>query len=134
MNNYTERLELPEGQWAVLLTRLPADRAQMVRVGIAREQDMRKKSLRVGDPVFVVSVRDAVLWECSVKNYLTDELVNDISKADPRVSDAVELKALELYATWYAEAYGGPKEPSPTDASTPNGEKDTTSETSEPHS
>lgn len=123
MNTYTERLELPDGQWAVLLTRLPAARYQMVRVAAAREQDMRKRALKTADPVFIAAVRDAFLWECQVKNYLTGEWTDAITAADPKVSDAVEMKALELWIAWRTDAEPGPKGSSPTDASTPSGEK-----------
>lgn len=133
MNNYTERMELPDGQWAVLLTRLPTDRYQMVRVAAAREQDTRKRALKTADPVFVAAVRDAFLWECQVKNYLTGEWTDQITAADPKVSDAVEIKALELWIAWRTDALPGPKGSSPTDKSTPSGEKAADhSETNEP--
>lgn len=132
MNNYTERLELPDGQWAVLLTRLPADRAQMVRFAIAREQDTRRKNLRGDDPVFIEAVTKAVLLECSVKDYLTGETVTDIAKADPRVSDAIQAKAFVLYVAWSTDAYPGPKDSTGTDSQTPNTETTAVpSETSE---
>ena len=123
MNNYTERLELPDGQWAVLLTRLPADRYQMVRVAAAREQDARKRPLKQGDPIFVAAVRDAFLWECSVKDYLTGEITNDIDRADPSISDQIEIKSMVLWIAWRSAAEPGPKGSSPTDNRTPSGEK-----------
>lgn len=122
MNTYTERLELPDGQWAVLLTRLPADRYQMVRVAVAREQDTRKRGLKQGDPIFVAAVRDAFLWECSVKDYLTGALSTDVNDADPKVADAIEMKALALWIDWRQAAEPGPKGSS-TDDQTPSGGK-----------
>lgn len=123
MNNYIERMELGEGQWATLLTRLPADRAQRIRVALVREQDERAKTIALTDPIFAEAVRDAVLWECSVKDYLTGEITSDINRADPRISDEVEVKALELYIAWSVEAYPGPKGRSRTDAPTRTSKK-----------
>lgn len=124
--NYTERLDLGEGQWAVLLTRLPADREHQVRLATTRERDQRKSlSLRgLSDPAFIQIVRDAMLWECQVKDYLTGNDTSDIGKADPKVSDQVGLKAVELYVLWYAEANPGPKGSPGTANQTPTTETD----------
>lgn len=130
--NYTERLDLGEGQWAVLLTRLPAEREQRIRVFAARERDQRKSnSLRgLSDPAFIEIVRDAMLWECQVKDYLTGDMTSDIGKASPAISDEVGLKAIELYVLWYSEAYAGPKGSAGAASPTPSGEKtDSPSET-----
>ena len=126
MNNYTERLELPEGQWADLLTRLPTARAQIVLVAIAREQDIRKKPLMTWDPVFTDAVARAHLVSARLKNYLhPDQWVgaDEYGLAAPEITDEIKVRATVLYAQWSADATPGPKEPSTTDSPTPTGAK-----------
>lgn len=131
MNNYTERLELADGQWATLLTRLPSDRAHSVRVAVAREADAREAAgIMGGDPVFIKAVMKAHLLECRVKDYLTGEMTSDVDKADPRITDEIEAKAFVLYVEWSQDAYPGPKD-STAEQDSPTPTTPTTSEAPE---
>lgn len=134
MQNYIERLELPDGQWATLLTRLPTDRALAVRLAYAREAAQRgEKGIPGGDPAFMDAVTRAHLHEAHLRDYLTGEWVDaaGYGKADPTVTDTIQGKAFVLYVEWSEEAYPGPKGTTPTpDSQTLSGgeEASTTSE------
>lgn len=133
MEQYLKRIELPDGQWATLLTRLPTDRAQMVRVASARESQSRGKGIRGGDPVFTEAVARAHLWEASLVDYLTGDKIGaaDYGKADPRVTDTIQAEAFALYIEWTDEAYPGPKGSTPPpDSPTPTTEEAEASTTS----
>lgn len=96
---HTERLELPDGQVAVLLTRLPWERALLVRKEVAREQN---------DPAFLDAVCRAHLWTgTKLRDYLTDEWLDeaDYGKASPPVVDAIQAQAFLLFIAWSREAY-----------------------------
>ena len=122
LENYLERLQLPDGQWASLLTRLPADRARVVRS--AAQQFMRTKD----QPTWIDAVCQAVLWEAHLKDYLTGEWTDDYGAADPRVVDQIQARAFILYSVWAREAFPKGKaaaepatnEKPPSDASPPS--------------
>jgi hypothetical protein len=95
-----------------------------VRIALAREQDTRTKRLSGDDPVFIEAVTRAHLWEASLKDYLTGAHLGaeEFGKADPRVTDAIQVQAFVLYVAWASEAYPGPKGSSGTEPQTPTSE------------
>ena len=123
--DWLEDLTLPDGQYAKLLKRLPNERAMAINTAVARERAVRDGGLiPVWDPVFADAVAKAVLWEARLKDYLTGNWVdaNEYGKADPRVSEKIQVRAIELYVEWYREAYAGPKDSSETGLPTPPSE------------
>ena len=94
--SYVERVDLPNGQWADLLTRLPYERATMIVKAIAREGNTL--------PVFEDVVLRAHLWRAKLTNYLepdADALGADgVGMADPETVDQLQTRAMELYIAW----------------------------------
>lgn len=99
---YTERLEGPDGQYIVLLTRLPYERAFQV------EQWAVKPGSTLAD--FAHGCLHAMLWEAKVKDYLTDEDAgDDVDRGAPEVIGPWRERAVELYIEWKNAAFPAPK-------------------------
>lgn len=112
---YTKRFEGPDGQYVVLLTRLPYDRALQVEEAFATEPTAGKRA---------DAVLRALLWDASVKDYLTDEVTADINAANPALIADWRDEATVLYLAWRKEAFPGPKGSSKTGRSTPPSSKE----------
>ena len=100
MESYLEKLEEPDGQFIVLLNRLPYDIAHMIEAGFERERDPGRRA---------DIVLRAALWECEVKHYLTGKDSVYIGDADPALVGKWRDRAVELYLAWKKEAMPGPK-------------------------
>lgn len=133
MDDWTEELPLSNGQKAVLLKRYPAERANMVRVAVAREEAARNgQGLTYTDPALTFAIARASLWDgTKLKDYLTGAPLDlhDYGKADPRDVDKIEAKALVNYVTWAMDAYPGPKDSTGTEPPTSPSENPEASET-----
>lgn len=105
MESYLERLELPDGQWAELLTRLTYQRWQSVLLAVAHD---------VTNPVFADAVVRAVVWKASLRHALTGEEIgaDSLDDAQPEIIDAIFDRAFVLYNAWRKEAF--PKADQPT--------------------
>lgn len=122
--NYTEKQEGPDGQYCVLLTRVPYDIALDVDVVVETERAPSRRA-------------DAILrgltWECSVINYLTGERTSDVGAADPYLVLEWRNRAVELWHEWKKVAAPGPKGSARTGSQTPSTDPSSEpSETSEP--
>jgi hypothetical protein len=101
--DYTERLELPDGQWAVLLTRLPYNRAHRIRTQASHDSTI---------VAFADACVRAFLWEASLTDSLTGEQglgADEFDRAADEVVSAIGKRALELHHEWRIVAYPGPK-------------------------
>ncbi len=97
---WLERQEGPDGQYADLLTRVPYDRQRAIEISLGRfqsELDQQDAALR------------GLLWEASVKDTLTGETTDDIGRAGAEVIQPWRIRAMELYNAWYKAAMPGPK-------------------------
>ena len=100
VNTYTERQEGPDGQYCVLLTRVPYDRWLLIEAESHRDRN---------PATFTDVIFRALLEEASVKNYLTGEDDFDVARADPALVTKWRERAFELYFEWKKAAMPGPK-------------------------
>lgn len=112
MDNYTERLELPDGQYGVFRTRIGYAGALAIRKAIAKEEN---------DIVFIDAVMRAFLVKATLKDFETGELLVNIEsdavdRGEVDVVDQLQIKALQLYTDW--KAVTDPKAPAATEPET----------------
>ena len=123
---YTERLEGPDGQFCVLLTRLPYERALLVERESIRESNLS---------VFANACLRAHLWEASVTDYLTGEDAgDDFMRGAPEVITPWRERAVQLYVEWRKIAFPGPKGSPRTGRRTRSGDRAPSATTAPPPS
>lgn len=98
--NYTKRLEGPDGQYIVLLTRVPYDNALAIEEAFSVSRAVGKRADAV--------MRNLVV-DCEVRDYLSDERTDDVGRADPFLMAEWRDQAIELYLQWRKDAMPGPK-------------------------
>lgn len=111
---WLERQDGPDGQFCLLLNRVPYDRQRMIEVGTAGARTVRDNQ---------DACLRGMLWEASVKDALTGELTDAIDRAGAEVIQPWRERAVVLYNEWYRKAYPGPKGSSRTDSRTPSSGK-----------
>ena len=98
---YLERQEGPDGQHCDLLTRVPYDRQRMIEMAFARARS---------DVDRLDACFRGLLWgDAVVKDALTGEQTADYDRAPAEVIQPWRIRAGELYNTWFAVAFPGPK-------------------------
>lgn len=112
---YVERQEGPDGQYCLLLNRVPYDVALAIDMVI----DVERSTSRRADAI----LRN-LTWECRVKDYLTGEMTADVGQADPYMVLEWRNRAVELWNEWRKAAKPGPKGSSRTASQTPPSETD----------
>jgi hypothetical protein len=135
---FTERLDLPDGQWAELLTRLPYDRQMAVEVATERDAaitgalaDKLAPETAIRGATWagwVDAVMRAVLWQAHLRGYLEPDKWLDaaeVGQADPQVTDKIRLHAVKLYLEWRKAIDPGPKESSQSGTQTPDNQTPT---------
>ena len=101
MDAYTERLELPEGQYGLFRTRIGYSGALAIRRAIATERN---------EVTFSDAVMRAFLVKATLRDFETGELLvnigpEEVDRGEVETVDKLLVKAMELYIAWNAEAY-----------------------------
>jgi hypothetical protein len=95
MDAYTERLELPDGQYGVFHTRIGYAGDLLIRRAIA---------LETTQIVFSDAIMRAFLDHAMVRDFESGELIrvdsNDLARANTEAVDALIVKAASLYIEW----------------------------------
>jgi hypothetical protein len=100
MDSFTERLELPDGQYAVFRTRIGYAGTLAIRKALVKDEN---------DIVFVDAVLRAFLIKATIKDFETGELLvnvepDAIARGETDTIDLMQVRALEIYLAWKAES------------------------------
>ena len=98
-DNFTERVDLPDGQVGVLLLRYPYERYLQIESAAFRDVDLS---------LIMDAVLRASLWEgTELRHQLTDEIIDEsqVGMARPETVDTLRQRAFENYTKWRAQAF-----------------------------